>query len=141
MIRRLGNPLAVSPLKPLADGCFASTVAKRGRKARVGSLPANLETPAVKAPWFLALVRSVATPRQLVSSMQSGIERRINLRHRFRAGAEGTIWRRGHSRVRCAVRDFSTAGAGLLLPDDVPLPTKFDLNFDRVTWHCVLAWR
>jgi hypothetical protein len=146
MIRRLGNPLSVSPLKPLADGCVAPTVSKRCRnssiphKPRVGYLPANLETAAVRIiPWFFPLVRGLVTPRQLVSSMQWGIERRMNPRHRFRVGAEGTIWR--NSRVGCTVRDFSPAGAGLLLPNDVPLPTEFDLTFDRATRHCILEWR
>jgi hypothetical protein len=39
------------------------------------------------------------------------------------------------------VRDFSPAGAGLLLSDDIPLPAEFDLTLDGVTRHCVLAWR
>jgi hypothetical protein len=39
------------------------------------------------------------------------------------------------------VKNFSPAGAGLLLPDDVSLPAEFDLTFDRATRHCILVWR
>jgi hypothetical protein len=30
---------------------------------------------------------------------------------------------------------------GSVAPDDVPLPAKFDLTFDRATRHCILVWR
>jgi hypothetical protein len=43
--------------------------------------------------------------------------------------------------VECTVRDFSPAGAGLLLPDSVTLPKEFDLIFDHTTCHCVIVWR
>jgi hypothetical protein len=71
--------------------------------------------------------------------MYLGVERRINPRHRV--VTQGVIWRRGYPRVGCTVKNFSPAGAGLLLPDDVSLPAEFDLTFDRATRHCVLVWR
>jgi PilZ domain len=43
--------------------------------------------------------------------------------------------------VECTVRDFSLAGAGLLLPDAIRLPEEFDLTFDDATRHCVTVWR
>ena len=73
--------------------------------------------------------------------MHLGAERRWTPRHRFREPVEGIIWRRGHPRVECKVLDFSPAGAGLSLPDDVRLPTEFDLTIDRATRHCLLVWR
>jgi hypothetical protein len=71
--------------------------------------------------------------------MYLGVERRMNPRHRVTT--EGMIWRRGYARVECTAQNFSPAGAGLLLPDDVGLPAEFDLTFDRATRHCILVWR
>jgi hypothetical protein len=71
--------------------------------------------------------------------MYLGIERRICPRHRI--ATEGMIWRRGFPRIECEVQNFSPAGAGLLLPEDIRLPSEFDLTFDRVTRHCILVWQ
>jgi hypothetical protein len=54
--------------------------------------------------------------------MYLGVERRISPRHRI--VTQGVIWRRGNPRVECKVRDFSPAGAGLVLADDVSLPAE-----------------
>jgi hypothetical protein len=70
--------------------------------------------------------------------MYQGAERRMTPRHR--SPASGLIWLEGHSRVECTVRDFSPAGAGLLI-NTVALPNEFDLTFDRATRHCVALWR
>ena len=43
--------------------------------------------------------------------------------------------------VECTVRDFSPAGAGLVLPDAIRLPKEFDLTFDQATRRCVTVWR
>jgi hypothetical protein len=44
--------------------------------------------------------------------------------------------------VECTVRDFSAAGAGLLLPDAVIFPGEFDLTFNNhAARHCVTVWR
>jgi hypothetical protein len=71
--------------------------------------------------------------------MYRGVERRINPRHG--SAAAGVIWLEGRSLVECTVRDFSPAGAGLLLPDAISLPAEFDLTFDRATRHCIAVWR
>jgi hypothetical protein len=54
--------------------------------------------------------------------MYLGVERRISPRHRI--VTQGVIWRTGNPRVECKVRDFSPAGAGLVLADDVSLPAE-----------------
>jgi hypothetical protein len=43
--------------------------------------------------------------------------------------------------IECTVRDFSPAGAGILMYDAVTLPSAFDLRFDHVTRHCIAVWR
>ncbi len=43
--------------------------------------------------------------------------------------------------VECTVRDFSAAGAGLLLPNAIALPAEFELTFDHTARHCVAVWR
>jgi hypothetical protein len=71
--------------------------------------------------------------------MYLGVERRINPRHRITTG--GVIWLERNSMVECTVRDFSPAGAGLVLPEAAILPVEFDLTFDHATRHCVTVWR
>jgi PilZ domain len=71
--------------------------------------------------------------------MYPGIERRLNRRQHN--SMSGVVWLDGCSRVECTVRDFSSGGAGLLLPDGVSLPAEFDLTFDNATRRCVVAWR
>ena len=52
------------------------------------------------------------------------------------------IWRGRYSIVSCVVRDFSPAGAGLVLSDRIrSLPPEFDLTIDRVTHRCIAVWR
>jgi hypothetical protein len=36
---------------------------------------------------------------------------------------------------------LSLTGAGLSLPDDLTLPTEFDLTFDNATRACMVVWR
>jgi PilZ domain len=71
--------------------------------------------------------------------MYLGVERRINPRHRITTA--GVIWLERNSMVECTVRDFSPAGAGLVLPEGAVLPAEFDLTFDDATRHCVTVWR
>src|SRR5271155_1595498 len=70
-------------------------------------------------------------------SMHLGPERRMNPRDRITT--QGVIWRDDpYSIVICTLLDFSSAGAGLSLPDRVsPIPAEFDLTFDRVTRRCI----
>jgi hypothetical protein len=43
--------------------------------------------------------------------------------------------------IECTVRDFSSAGVGLLLPDVIALPDEFGLTFSRSHHHCITVWR
>jgi hypothetical protein len=43
--------------------------------------------------------------------------------------------------IACTVRDFSPDGAGLLLPEQIPLPGEFYLTFSHVTQPSVTVWR
>jgi PilZ domain-containing protein len=72
-------------------------------------------------------------------SMYRGFERRMTPRHQ--SPRAGVILLERDPIVECTVRDFSAAGAGLLLPDAVTLPNEFDLTFDHATRHCVTVWR
>jgi hypothetical protein len=45
------------------------------------------------------------------------------------------------SLIERTVRDFSFAGAGLLLPVAIILPPEFELAFNRSSNHCVTVWR
>jgi hypothetical protein len=71
--------------------------------------------------------------------MYRGIERRMTPRHL--GPKTGVILLERESMVESTVRDFSPAGAGLLLSDAVTLPPEFNLTFDRATRHCVTMWR
>jgi hypothetical protein len=71
--------------------------------------------------------------------MYQGTERRMTPRHQ--SARAGLILLEGEPSVECTVRDFSPAGAGLLLPDAVALPKEFDLTFDQTIRHCVTVWR
>ena len=75
----------------------------------------------------------------LVRTRYQGVERRINSRHLVRIPCAILMGRDSH--VDCTVRDLSAAGIGLLLPDRIPLPTKFELTFQRVTSSCTTVWR
>jgi hypothetical protein len=71
--------------------------------------------------------------------MYQGVERRMTPRHQLPRA--GVILLEGDVTVECTVRDFSPAGAGLVLPDAISLPKEFDLSFDGATRHCVTVWR
>jgi PilZ domain len=71
--------------------------------------------------------------------MYRGAEQRKSPRDR--TPRAGLILRQRDRGLECTIRDLSSAGAGLLLPDDVTLPREFDLTFDRTTRRCVVAWR
>jgi hypothetical protein len=60
---------------------------------------------------------------------------------RHQSPRAGVILLERDALIECTVRDFSPAGAGLLLPEDVTLPKEFGLTFDHTTRHCVTMWR
>jgi hypothetical protein len=43
--------------------------------------------------------------------------------------------------VDCTVRNFSSTGAAIWLPNATALPPKFDLLFDNTIRHCIVVWR
>jgi hypothetical protein len=74
--------------------------------------------------------------------MYRGPERRLIPRHLGFKPALIMLRRDAREALfECTVRDFSPAGAGLLIHDAVTLPSAFDLRFDHVTRHCIAVWR
>jgi hypothetical protein len=71
--------------------------------------------------------------------MYRGVERRMNPRHQ--SPRTGVILLGQDSLLECTVRDFSPAGAELMLPVGVIPPRAFELTFDHATRHCVTVWR
>jgi hypothetical protein len=71
--------------------------------------------------------------------MYQGVERRKTPRHQSQRA--GVILVEGDSIIACMVRDFSPAGAGLLLAAAVTIPEEFELIFGHVTHHSVAVWR
>jgi hypothetical protein len=75
-------------------------------------------------------------------SMYRGLERRLAPR---RLGPKPALILFGQDAqdalFECTIRDFSPAGAGLVMHDAVTLPSAFDLRFDHVTRHCIAVWR
>jgi hypothetical protein len=71
--------------------------------------------------------------------MYEGVERRRTSRNQ--SPRAGVIFLEPDSLVECTVRDFSFAGAGLLLPVAIVLPPEFELAFNRSSNHCVTVWR
>jgi hypothetical protein len=71
--------------------------------------------------------------------MYRGVERRLTPRHQ--GPKPGVILLERDALFECTVRDFSPAGAGLLISDTATLPAAFDLRFDHVTRHCIAVWR
>jgi hypothetical protein len=74
-------------------------------------------------------------------SMYLGPERRNCPRDQITAQA--VIWRDDpYSIVICTLRDRSSAGAGVSLPERVSsIPAEFDLTFDRMTHRCIAVWQ
>jgi DNA-binding NarL/FixJ family response regulator len=72
-------------------------------------------------------------------SMYHRVERRMTPRHR--STAAGVVVLEGGFHVECIVRDFSTAGAGLSLPEAIVLGDEFDLNWNHAKRHCISVWR
>jgi hypothetical protein len=71
--------------------------------------------------------------------MYQGVERRTTSRNQ--SPRAGVIFLEPDSLIECTVRDFSFAGAGLLLPVAIILPPEFELAFNHSSNHCVTVWR
>jgi hypothetical protein len=87
----------------------------------------------------LAELKTDHIMRDSVAAEYRGVERRKTARHLGLLA--GVILLDRDSLVGCTVRDFSPAGAGLLLPVAIILPAEFDLTFNHATQHCITVWR
>jgi hypothetical protein len=68
-------------------------------------------------------------------------ERRIAARHKVLKSGQIILSGKRTSVIECTVRNFSSSGAAIALPDVVALPPKFKLLFDHAIRHCVVVWR
>jgi hypothetical protein len=67
-------------------------------------------------------------------------ERRTVPRHRILKSGQIIFGKRA-SVIDCTVRNFSSSGAAIWLPNAAVLPPKFDLLFDKAIRHCIVVWR
>jgi hypothetical protein len=67
------------------------------------------------------------------------VERRTTPRHLNPKA--GVILLERAFRVECMIRDSSSAGVGLLLPDTIILPDEFYLTFNYAVSRCITVWR
>jgi hypothetical protein len=87
----------------------------------------------------LAELKTDHVIRDSAVSDYRGGERRTTPRHL--GPLAGVILLEQESLVGCTIRDFSPAGAGLLVPVAIVLPHEFELTFNHATQHCVAVWR
>jgi hypothetical protein len=78
-------------------------------------------------------------PLRIVIPHERG-ERRIAPRHRVLKSGHIILGKRD-SVIGCTVRNFSSTGACIWLPNSTALPPKFDLLFENAVWHCTVVWR
>jgi hypothetical protein len=72
--------------------------------------------------------------------MYLGFERRATAR--YLEAKTGAIDLGSDHHIKCTVRDFSTAGVGLILPTASGiLLAEFELTFGRYTCRCRAVWR
>jgi hypothetical protein len=67
------------------------------------------------------------------------VERRMTSRQE--SPKAGVILLEHAFRVECMVRDFSSGGVGLLVPNTIVLPDDFYLTFDYLVRRCTTVWR
>jgi PilZ domain len=67
-------------------------------------------------------------------------ERRIVPRHKVMLAGKIIVGKRA-SVIDCTVRNLSSTGAAIELPDAASVPPKFALCFDNAVRHCTVAWR
>jgi hypothetical protein len=72
------------------------------------------------------------------ASIRPPTERRSNPRRQITTEAMIRLEPRS---VACTVRDLSSVGAGLALPDTIPLPAEFDLTLGEASRRCLTVWR
>jgi hypothetical protein len=98
---------------------------------------------ALEAERWLRLAKlkgdSVTRDNDLSATEYRRVERRKTLRHQNPKA--GVILLERAFRVECMIRDFSSAGVGLLLPNTIILPDEFYMTFDYAVSRCVTVWR
>jgi hypothetical protein len=78
-------------------------------------------------------------PLRIIFPHERG-ERRIAPRHKVCKTGQIILGKRA-SMIDCTVRNFSSTGACISLPNATALPPKFDLLFENAVWHCTVVWR
>jgi hypothetical protein len=78
-------------------------------------------------------------PLRIIFRHERG-ERRIAPRHRVLKSGQIILGKRAFV-IDCTVRNLSSTGAAIWLPNAAALPPKFDLLFDNVIRHCFVVWR
>jgi hypothetical protein len=68
-------------------------------------------------------------------------ERRIAPRYKVLRSGQIIISGQKAVVIDCTVRNFSSTGAAIRLPNAAALPPRFDLLFDNAIRHCIVAWR
>jgi hypothetical protein len=78
-------------------------------------------------------------PLTIIFPQERG-ERRIVPRHRVLKSGKIILGKRT-SVIDCTIRNFSSTGAAIWLPNAAALPPKFNLLFDNAIRHCIVVWR
>jgi PilZ domain len=68
-------------------------------------------------------------------------ERRIAPRHKVLKSGQIIVSGKKTLVIDCSIRNLSSTGAAIWLPNTAGLPPKFDLYFDNVIRHCIVVWR
>jgi hypothetical protein len=92
---------------------------------------------------YRVLHSGIPTPRwplMIIFPHERG-ERRIAPRHEVLKSGQIILLDRKASVIECTVRNFSSSGAAVWLPNAAGLPPKFDLFFDNALRRCVVVWR
>jgi hypothetical protein len=79
-------------------------------------------------------------PLRIIFRHEHG-ERRIAPRHKVLKSGQIIISGKKAFVIDCSVRNFSSTGAAIWLPNAAALPPKFDLLFDNAIRHCIVVWR
>ena len=78
-------------------------------------------------------------PLRIIFPHERG-ERRVAPRHRVLRSGKIILGKRAFV-IDCIVRNLSSTGACISLPNATALPPKFDLLFENAVWHCTVVWR
>jgi hypothetical protein len=79
-------------------------------------------------------------PLRIILRHERG-ERRIAPRHSVLRSGQIIVPGKRARVIDCTVRNSSSTGAAIRLPNAAALPPKFDLFFDNAIRHCIVVWR